>query len=171
YPSRCRRDSAIIRVFSAFQPAGCGTLPKIHPVRNPMSLRRCSLSAVMVLACSGLVFGQGRAQQAPRPQFNLSDNPLLRPFTFRSIGPATMMGRVDDIEGSPQDPMTIYVGFATGGLWKSTDGGATGPRCGTPCRTSPLARSGSPLRTRTLSTSAAAKRTIAKAHQSARGCG
>src|SRR6185437_2953840 len=123
YPSRCRRDSAIIRVFSAFQPAGCGTLPKIHPVRMPMSLRRFSLPAVMVLACSGLVFSQGRAQQAPRPQINLSDNPLLRPFTFRSIGPATMMGRVDDIEGSPQDPMTIYVGFATGGLWKSTDGG------------------------------------------------
>jgi photosystem II stability/assembly factor-like uncharacterized protein len=34
-----------------------------------------------------------------------------------------MMGRVDDIEGSPTDPMLIYAGFATGGLWKSTDGG------------------------------------------------
>ncbi len=34
-----------------------------------------------------------------------------------------MMGRVDDIQGSEKDPMTIYVGFATGGLWKSTDGG------------------------------------------------
>ena len=34
-----------------------------------------------------------------------------------------MMGRVDDIEGSEKDPMLVYVGFATGGLWKSTDGG------------------------------------------------
>ena len=34
-----------------------------------------------------------------------------------------MMGRVDDIVGAEKDPMTIYVGFATGGLWKSTDGG------------------------------------------------
>ena len=34
-----------------------------------------------------------------------------------------MMGRVDDIQGSEKDPMIIYVGFATGGLWKSTDGG------------------------------------------------
>ena len=34
-----------------------------------------------------------------------------------------MMGRVDDIAGSEKDPMIVYVGFATGGLWKSTDGG------------------------------------------------
>ncbi len=34
-----------------------------------------------------------------------------------------MMGRVDDIQGSEKDPMIIYIGFATGGLWKSTDGG------------------------------------------------
>jgi photosystem II stability/assembly factor-like uncharacterized protein len=48
---------------------------------------------------------------------------MLRGFEFRSIGPAVMMGRVDDIQGSEKDPMLIYVGFATGGLWKSTDGG------------------------------------------------
>jgi photosystem II stability/assembly factor-like uncharacterized protein len=34
-----------------------------------------------------------------------------------------MMGRVDDIQAAEQDPMTMYIGFATGGLWKSTDGG------------------------------------------------
>ena len=34
-----------------------------------------------------------------------------------------MMGRVDDIAGAEKDPMVVYVGFATGGLWKSTDGG------------------------------------------------
>jgi photosystem II stability/assembly factor-like uncharacterized protein len=34
-----------------------------------------------------------------------------------------MMGRLDDIQGSEKDPMIIYLGFATGGLWKSTDGG------------------------------------------------
>jgi photosystem II stability/assembly factor-like uncharacterized protein len=34
-----------------------------------------------------------------------------------------MMGRADDIQGAEQDPMTMYIGFATGGLWKSTDGG------------------------------------------------
>jgi photosystem II stability/assembly factor-like uncharacterized protein len=34
-----------------------------------------------------------------------------------------MMGRLDDIEGAEKDPMTMYIGFATGGLWKSTDAG------------------------------------------------
>ena len=57
-------------------------------------------------------------------QPNVSTDPLLRGFEFRSIGPATMMGRVDDIAGSEKDPMIVYVGFATGGLWKSADGGS-----------------------------------------------
>ena len=35
---------------------------------------------------------------------NASTDPLLRGFEFRSIGPATMMGRVDDIEGAEKDP-------------------------------------------------------------------
>jgi len=47
----------------------------------------------------------------------------LRGFEFRSIGPATMMGRIDDIAGAEKDPLLLYVGYATGGLWKSTDGG------------------------------------------------
>ncbi|MGA2198097.1 MAG: glycosyl hydrolase, partial [Bryobacteraceae bacterium] len=71
-----------------------------------------------------MAWGQGRGGGQPTgPSPNISTDPLLKGFEFRSIGPATMMGRVDDIQGSEQDPMTIYVGFATGGLWKSTDGG------------------------------------------------
>jgi photosystem II stability/assembly factor-like uncharacterized protein len=57
------------------------------------------------------------------PKPNLSSDPWLHSFTFRSIGPAVMMGRLDDIEGTAKDPMLLYIGFATGGLWKSTDGG------------------------------------------------
>src|SRR5690348_5305016 len=61
--------------------------------------------------------------QQPNAPVNAATDPLLRGFQFRSIGPATMMGRVDDIAGAEQDPLTLYVGFATGGLWKSTDAG------------------------------------------------
>lgn len=42
----------------------------------------------------------------------------------RSIGPAGMSGRVTAIEASVADPNVIYVGSASGGLWKSTSGGA-----------------------------------------------
>src|SRR5260370_38853044 len=73
---------------------------------------------------AGTVWAQGRGPvEPPVPPPNPSSDPLLRAFEFRSIGPATMMGRIDDIAGSEKDPMLIYVGFATGGLWKSIDGG------------------------------------------------
>jgi photosystem II stability/assembly factor-like uncharacterized protein len=71
-----------------------------------------------------MLWAQGRGGGQPQePPPNESTDPILRAFKFRSIGPATMMGRVDDIQGADKDPFIIYVGFATGGLWKSTDGG------------------------------------------------
>src|SRR5262250_1663654 len=82
------------------------------------------LTIAVCLAASSPIWAQGRGGGQPQtPPPNQSSDPLLRGFEFRSIGPATMMGRVDDIAGAEKDPMTIYVGFATGGLWKSIDGG------------------------------------------------
>lgn len=40
------------------------------------------------------------------------------------IGPVNVGGRVVDIEFNPQNPDIIYAGFATGGVFKSTDTGA-----------------------------------------------
>ena len=96
-------------------------------MRTPDLCRRW-LTALMIaavgLGTASMAWGQGRGGGQPTgPSPNVSTDPLLKGFEFRSIGPATMMGRVDDIQGSEQDPMTIYVGFATGGLWKSTDDG------------------------------------------------
>ena len=64
---------------------------------------------------------QGRGAAAREPAFNLSSNPLLSSFRFRSIGPASMGGRIDDIEVAPSDPNVIYVGYAVGGVFKSSD--------------------------------------------------
>lgn len=44
---------------------------------------------------------------------------------WRSIGPANMGGRVADIEGVAGDPNIVYVASASGGLWKTTNGGTT----------------------------------------------
>ncbi len=85
---------------------------------------RVSLAAIASLFITGSLWAQGRGAAPPAgPPPNASTDPLLRGFEFRSIGPATMMGRIDDIAGSDKDPLTMYIGFATGGLWKSTDGG------------------------------------------------
>jgi photosystem II stability/assembly factor-like uncharacterized protein len=93
--------------------------------RHPFSRRPALvIAAAACLFATTLIWAQGRGGGQPQtPPPNVSSDPLLRSFEFRSIGPATMMGRVDDIAGADKDPMTIYVGYATGGLWKSTDGG------------------------------------------------
>jgi photosystem II stability/assembly factor-like uncharacterized protein len=53
------------------------------------------------------------------------DPALLAGMRARSIGPAAMSGRVAAVEGVPADPDQLWVGAATGGVWKSTDGGLT----------------------------------------------
>jgi photosystem II stability/assembly factor-like uncharacterized protein len=85
---------------------------------------RVSIVAAAGLFLTGSLWAQGRGPAPPAaPLPNATTDPLLRGFEFRSIGPAVMMGRIDDIVGSEKDPMILYVGFATGGLWKSADGG------------------------------------------------
>ena len=44
---------------------------------------------------------------------------------FRAIGPAVTGGRVHDVQSLADDPSTIWVASATGGLWKSTNRGTT----------------------------------------------
>ena len=53
------------------------------------------------------------------------DPDRLAGFRARSIGPAGMSGRVSAIEGVASAPHTAYVGTATGGVWKTTNGGLT----------------------------------------------
>ncbi len=67
-------------------------------------------------------------QQPPVPAqqvINAPDDPLLAPFRFRSIGPASMGGRIDDVEVAASDSSIIYAGYAVGGVWKSENNGTT----------------------------------------------
>lgn len=60
----------------------------------------------------------------PTP-INWSEDPMLKRFVWRGIGPASMGGRIDDIAGVDSNPYIYYVGFATGGVWKTTNNGTT----------------------------------------------
>jgi photosystem II stability/assembly factor-like uncharacterized protein len=51
--------------------------------------------------------------------------PALAALQPRNIGPAGMSGRIADIAVQGSDPSVIWVGAATGGVWKSTNGGTT----------------------------------------------
>src|SRR5437016_1330092 len=44
---------------------------------------------------------------------------------FRGIGPAATGGRIQDLQIDPKNPAILYVGAATGGIWKSTNKGVT----------------------------------------------
>ncbi|MGI8436648.1 MAG: WD40/YVTN/BNR-like repeat-containing protein [Chthoniobacterales bacterium] len=50
---------------------------------------------------------------------------LFQNLTARAIGPTIMGGRVSDIAIDPRNPNLFYVGLATGGVFKSGDGGTT----------------------------------------------
>jgi photosystem II stability/assembly factor-like uncharacterized protein len=53
------------------------------------------------------------------------DPSLLAPLRARSIGPAGMSGRIAAIDVLASDPTVVWVGAATGGVWKSTNAGTT----------------------------------------------
>jgi photosystem II stability/assembly factor-like uncharacterized protein len=53
------------------------------------------------------------------------DMELFKELKARSIGPANMSGRTTAIDVVLSDTDIIYVGAATGGLWKSVNGGIT----------------------------------------------
>ncbi|GIV35887.1 MAG: hypothetical protein KatS3mg032_0266 [Cyclobacteriaceae bacterium] len=50
---------------------------------------------------------------------------LFGDLKARHIGPAVMSGRITDLEVHPANARIIYAGTAGGGVWKSTNGGAT----------------------------------------------
>jgi photosystem II stability/assembly factor-like uncharacterized protein len=50
--------------------------------------------------------------------------PAFKSLKYRSIGPAAG-GRVSRAAGVPGDPTVYYAATASGGVWKSSDGGAT----------------------------------------------
>ena len=44
---------------------------------------------------------------------------------FRSVGPTVMSGRVAALQGKAGDPRQFYVAYASGGLWRTENGGAS----------------------------------------------
>ena len=53
------------------------------------------------------------------------DSDTLGGLEARSIGPAVMSGRIAAIDAVEGDRLTVYVGAASGGVWKSPEGGVT----------------------------------------------
>jgi len=81
-------------------------------------MRRTPLTAALALGYFLCVPAAGQAQRAISQEH-------LAAFQPRVIGPAVTGGRVHDVEALPDDPSTLYVATASGGLWKSVNRGHT----------------------------------------------
>ena len=68
-----------------------------------------------MLAGVGTLTGQGPAGPPPVPLH----------LAWRAVGPAMFAGRVADVAGIPGNRDLLYVGTASSGLYKSTNGGTT----------------------------------------------
>ena len=77
------------------------------------------------VASSAPASAQPQAAAQARAPINQPTDPVLRAFRWRSIGPSGMGGRIDDIAVSESNPYVMYVGFAVGGLSKTTNNGVT----------------------------------------------
>jgi len=78
----------------------------------------------LALFCLSLSLATFALAQEPAKVPATPSGPFDR-LQFRSIGPASMSGRIDDIAVLARDPRVFYVAAATGGLWKTTNAGVT----------------------------------------------
>jgi photosystem II stability/assembly factor-like uncharacterized protein len=91
-----------------------------------LPVRLLAWAGIGLCAAGGhAIIAQQQAVAELPPPVHQSDDPILKSFVWRSIGPANMGGRVDDIAVDENSPSTYYVGFATGGIWKTTNNGTT----------------------------------------------
>lgn len=78
------------------------------------------MAAAMAAQTPEVLDAQGRGRGGPRgPQ---PDQPP--PSRFHYMGPSSA-GRFSAVAGVPGDPSTYYLGAASGGVWKTTDGART----------------------------------------------
>ncbi|MEO7275653.1 MAG: hypothetical protein ABI211_27015, partial [Vicinamibacterales bacterium] len=89
------------------------------------SVARFALAVGVAALIAPSLRSQVPVQTAPVAAVNQSSDPWLASFRFRSIGPASMGGRIDDIAVSESDPSLIYLGYAVGGVFKSENNGTT----------------------------------------------
>lgn len=84
-------------------------------------MKQTSRTGRTIFACVAWLLG-GAAVTLARPQ-NSADK--FKNLEFREIGPAVMGGRIDDFAAVESNPSIVYVGTASGGVWKTTNNGTT----------------------------------------------
>ena len=87
-----------------------------------MSPRRLSRALFALALAPSLAYTQPAAKPTPDSAWKGGAFDRLR---FRNIGPTGPSGRIDDFAVLERDPNVFYIAAATGGLWKTENGGVT----------------------------------------------
>jgi len=92
-----------------------------HGSRRPLAAHRVAIAAMlgMLTAAAALPAQHAAAAKPAEPTQGWPDT------AWRQIGPASIGGRVSAIAAVPSDPRIIFVGAASGGVFRSTDNGVT----------------------------------------------
>jgi len=78
---------------------------------------------ISFLSTAALGFALAAAALAQQPRF---DSETISGLGARNIGSATMSGRIAALDAVQEGQrLTVYIGAATGGVWKSLNGGST----------------------------------------------
>ncbi len=84
------------------------------------------LFQLLSIFCIGILFCLFTGAKSVEKKTTASaSTPVLNGLDLRNIGPANMGGRIDDFAVVESDPHTIYVGTASGGVWKTTNNGVS----------------------------------------------
>ncbi len=76
-------------------------------------------------AQSGKEVDDAKNQAADGAEEELFSAGTFSGLSFRALGPALASGRISDLAVNPEDPDNWYVAVASGGVWKTTNGGVS----------------------------------------------
>lgn len=96
------------------------------------SLKYLSFAVLTFLLTSQVILAQSVAPSSPseieasiQQRSALRVSSVFKNFPIRSVGPVVMSGRVTDIAVHPENPRIFYVGYGSGGVFKTTNSGNT----------------------------------------------
>src|ERR1700739_2184132 len=78
-----------------------------------------------ILALAGALLSLANVPAVVAAEAPVADSAVISGLGARNIGSAAMSGRIAALADykEPQGKLTLFVGAASGGVWKSTDGG------------------------------------------------
>ncbi|HEV8151034.1 MAG TPA: hypothetical protein VGP61_12680, partial [Gemmatimonadales bacterium] len=88
-------------------------------------IRHALLASALAAASSAVAVTSAQSPAKPARDSSAFTGGPFDKLHFRHIGPTGPSGRIDDFAVLERDPSVFYIATATGGLWKTENGGVT----------------------------------------------